>query len=99
MAKINGSASTWDEAYDTIVKEFTKVKENYGAESVIFCQGTGRDIAPYISRLAWSFGSPNWAALGSERQCLLSAARGWLHRHHRFFLGGRLLASQSAALR
>jgi anaerobic selenocysteine-containing dehydrogenase len=68
---------TWDEAYDTIVKEFTKVKEEYGAESVIFCQGTGRDIAPYISRLAWSFGSPNWAALGlSGNACYLPRVAG-----------------------
>jgi len=53
---------TWDEAYDTIEREFNKVKEEYGAESVMFCQGTGRDIAPYITRLAWSFGSPNYTA-------------------------------------
>jgi anaerobic selenocysteine-containing dehydrogenase len=68
---------TWDEAYDTIVREFTKVKENYGAESVIFCQGTGRDIAPYISRLAWSFDSPNWAGLGlSGNACYLPRVAG-----------------------
>lgn len=68
---------TWDEAYDTIVEKFTKIKEEYGAESVIFCQGTGRDIAPYISRLAWSFGSPNWAALGlSGNACYLPRVAG-----------------------
>ncbi len=68
---------TWDEAYDTIAREFGKIKEKYGAESVIFAQGTGRDIAPYISRLAWSFGSPNWACLGlTGNACYLPRVAG-----------------------
>lgn len=50
---------TWDEAYDLIAEKFLYYKENYGAESVSFWKGTGRDIAPWISHLAWSFGSPN----------------------------------------
>ncbi|MCL1798688.1 MAG: molybdopterin-dependent oxidoreductase [Eggerthellaceae bacterium] len=52
---------SWDEALDTIEQRFNEYKESYGAESVVFVQGTGRDIAAYISRLAWSFGSPNYA--------------------------------------
>ena len=52
---------SWDEALDTIERCFNEYKEEHGAESVIFLQGTGRDIAAYISRLAWSFGSPNYA--------------------------------------
>jgi len=55
---------TWDEAYDTIEKKFNNIKDEYGPESVIFAQGTGRDIMAYIGRLAYSFGSPNWASLG-----------------------------------
>lgn len=51
---------SWDEAYDTIETNFNKIKKEYGPESVIFSQGTGRDIMGYISRLAYSFGSPNW---------------------------------------
>ena len=51
---------TWDEALDTIERRFNEYKEQFGPESVIFMQGTGRDIAAYISRLAWSFGSPNY---------------------------------------
>ncbi len=51
---------SWDEAYDTIIEEFNNVKENYGAEAVTFWEGTGRDISAWISRLAWSFGSPNF---------------------------------------
>ena len=51
---------TWDEALDTVERRFNEYKEQFGPESVIFMQGTGRDIAAYISRLAWSFGSPNY---------------------------------------
>ena len=51
----------WEEALDTIERRFNEYKSLYGAESVVFLQGTGRDIAAYISRLAWSFGSPNYA--------------------------------------
>ncbi|MBC7343683.1 MAG: molybdopterin-dependent oxidoreductase, partial [Clostridia bacterium] len=52
---------SWDEAYDLIEKKFNKIKEEYGPESVVFLQGTGRDILGYISRLAYGFGSPNWS--------------------------------------
>ena len=50
---------TWDEAYDLIYEKFNGFREEYGPESVAFFQGTGRDIAPWITRFAWSFGSPN----------------------------------------
>ena len=50
---------SWDEAYDEIATKFLYYKENFGAESVSFWKGTGRDIAPWISHLAWAFGSPN----------------------------------------
>lgn len=88
---------TWDEAYDTIVKEFTKVKEQYGAESVIFCQGTGRDIAPYISRLAWSFGSPNWVPLGlTGNACYLPRVAGCIATTGSFWVAD---CSQASPLR
>ena len=35
----------------------------------MFLQGTGRDIAAYISRLAWSFGSPNYTFSLSNVAC------------------------------
>ena len=50
---------TWDEAYDYIEERMNEIKEKYGPESVIFAQGTGRDIFQ-ISRLAYAYGSPNW---------------------------------------
>lgn len=50
---------TWEEAYDEIAERFLRYKQEFGAESVSFWKGTGRDIAPWISHLAWAFGSPN----------------------------------------
>lgn len=60
---------SWDEALDMVEQRFNEYKEKYGAESVIFLQGTGRDIAAYISRLAWSFGSPNYTFSLSNVAC------------------------------
>lgn len=59
----------WDEALDTVERRFKDYKERFGAESVAFFQGTGRDIAAYISRLAWSFGSPNYCFSLSNVAC------------------------------
>jgi anaerobic selenocysteine-containing dehydrogenase len=55
---------TWDEAYDTIEKKLKDIRTNYGAESVIFCQGTGRDIGGPITFLMYAYGSPNWVQVG-----------------------------------
>lgn len=60
---------TWDEALDTIEERFKYYRDNFGAESVSFWQGTGRDIAAYITRLAWSFGSPNYTFNISQHSC------------------------------
>lgn len=55
---------SWDEAYDMVERKFNAVKAEFGAESVIFVQGTGRDIGGPITLLCYSFGSPNWVQLG-----------------------------------
>ena len=54
----------WEEGYGIIAQKFNEIKNKQGPESVIFCQGTGRDIGPYISKLAYSFGSPNKVTFG-----------------------------------
>lgn len=51
---------SWDEALDLIADKFKKIIEEHGPESIVFQQGTGRDIFAYISRLAYGIGSPNW---------------------------------------
>ena len=67
---------SWDEAYDIVYERLTDIKERYGAESVIFAQGTGRDIAAYITRMAWSFGSPNYTSFLSGIACFAPRVSG-----------------------
>jgi anaerobic selenocysteine-containing dehydrogenase len=55
---------SWEEAYDTIEKKLKDIRTKFGAESVIFVQGTGRDIGGPITLLMYSYGSPNWVQLG-----------------------------------
>jgi len=59
---------SWDEAFDICTKKLKDIRQDYGAESVIFCQGTGRDAGGPVSFLAYSYGSPNWCQLGLSGQ-------------------------------
>ncbi len=49
---------TWEEAYDIIEKNFKEISEKYGPHTILFGQGTGRDIHQ-VTRLAYCIGSPN----------------------------------------
>ncbi len=60
---------TWDEAFDIVEHELKRIKNEYGPETVLFLQGTGRDISPYITRLCWSYGSPNFSLFLSGAAC------------------------------
>ena len=51
---------SWDEAFDLVETKMKKIRDQYGPESMIFHQGTGRDIGGWISMLAYAYGSPNW---------------------------------------
>lgn len=55
---------SWDEAFDICEKRLREIAEKYGPESVIFTQGTGRDVGGMITLLAYAYGSPNWTMLG-----------------------------------
>lgn len=68
---------SWDEAFDLVATKFLDIKEKYGAEAVMFGQGTGRDIAAYITRLCWSFGSPNYVLFLSGCACYLPRVAGF----------------------
>jgi anaerobic selenocysteine-containing dehydrogenase len=50
---------SWDEAYDLIEERFGAIRDEYGAQSVVFSMGTGRDVGAWICMLAYAFGSPN----------------------------------------
>ena len=78
---------TWDEALDLVYEKFTEIKENYGAWSIPFVQGTGRDIAAWITRLAWSFGSPNYMFNMSGMACYLPRVAGCAATTGNFWVG------------
>ncbi len=51
---------SWDEAIKTIARNFLRIKEQYGAKGVAFCQGMPKGMEHFVLiRLANSFGSPN----------------------------------------
>lgn len=78
---------TWEEAFDTIEERFKYYRDNFGAESVSFWKGTGRDIATYISRLAWSFGSPNLTSGINGIACYLPRVFGCQSTCGNFYVG------------
>lgn len=78
---------SWDEAFDLIYEKFTEIKEKYGAWSITFDQGTGRDIAAWITRLAWSFGSPNYMFNMSGMACYLPRVAGCAATTGNFWVG------------
>ncbi|UWG96723.1 molybdopterin-dependent oxidoreductase [Dehalobacter sp. DCM] len=52
---------SWDEAYDIIVEKVNGIKKDYGPESIVCMEGTGRNViwqVPYLCYAA--FGSPNF---------------------------------------
>jgi len=55
---------SWDEAFEICETRLGDIAKKWGAESMIFSQGTGRDCGGPLSFLAYSFGSPNWCMLG-----------------------------------
>ncbi len=59
---------SWEEAFDICETRLREIRDAHGAESVIFAQGTGRDVGGPISFLCYSYGSPNWCQLGLSGQ-------------------------------
>lgn len=55
---------SWDEALKTISENFIRIKEEYGARAVAFCQGMPKGMEHFVLiRLANIFGSPNVVAV------------------------------------
>ncbi len=50
---------SWDEALDTISQKLLGYKAEFGAESVCFGFGTGRETNQYCFRITNTFGTPN----------------------------------------
>lgn len=68
---------SWDEAIDYVSERLIEIRDKYGAETVLFGQGTGRDISSWITRIAWSYGSPNYCCFAlSGNACYLPRVAG-----------------------
>lgn len=61
---------TWDEALDTIANKFKQVIAEYGPESIVVGQGTGRDYESHLYRFANNLGTPN--VLTAGHMCYVS---------------------------
>ncbi|MFC2008219.1 molybdopterin-dependent oxidoreductase [Chloroflexota bacterium] len=58
---------SWDEALDTIAEKLLKVKEEFGAESIVVTQGTGRPYTVLFGRFRNCLGTPN--SVGGRHIC------------------------------
>ena len=61
---------TWDEALGTIAEKFKAVIDEYGPESIVIGQGTGRDYESHLYRFANQLGTPN--VLTAGHMCYVS---------------------------
>ena len=61
---------SWDEALDTIATRYKNIIEEYGAESIVLGQGTGRDYESFLYRFSNLLGTPN--VLTAGHQCYVS---------------------------
>ncbi|MGE5265447.1 MAG: molybdopterin-containing oxidoreductase family protein [Acidobacteriota bacterium] len=61
---------TWDEALDTIADKFKQVIAEFGPESIVVGQGTGRDYESHLYRFANNLGTPN--VLTAGHMCYVS---------------------------
>ncbi len=56
---------SWDEAFGLAAEKLNEIKANYGAESVAFFSGYEKWYRPFLQRLSYSFGSPNYGTESS----------------------------------
>lgn len=59
---------SWQEAIDTVAQRLNRIKREHGAHSVLFMNGYGKWQKTYLSRLAFSFGSPSLVGDGCTCQ-------------------------------
>ncbi len=87
---------TWDEALDTIEREFKRIALTYGPEKIHAWRGTARDNQWQVGRLIYAFGSPNEYGALSGTACYLPRLSLMIMTY-----GGFLIAdmSQFSALR
>ena len=61
----NWQRISWDEALDTVAERLSSIKNESGAESVVFIHGAAKGLQEtYLRRFANVFGSPNLSSTG-----------------------------------
>jgi anaerobic selenocysteine-containing dehydrogenase len=66
---------SWTEALDTITQNLQRLKAESGPESVVFYVGYPKQMRPFVQRLAFLYGSPNYCTESST--CFTAMAMGW----------------------
>ena len=61
---------SWDEAYRIIAEQLGEVKRTYGPQAVTFYSGHTKWYRTFVQRLAYSFGTPNYA---TESSCCFTS--------------------------
>lgn len=59
---------SWEEALKEVADNLNRIKHEYGPEQVMFMNGYGKWCKTFLTRFAFSFGSPNLVADGSTCQ-------------------------------
>ena len=66
---------SWTEALDTVTENLQRLKAESGPESVVFYCGYPKQLRPFLQRLAFLYGSPNYCTESST--CFTAMAMGW----------------------
>lgn len=78
---------SWDEAFDLVEKNLREIRDIYGAETVAFVDGTARDSTLWLTRLCWSYGSPNYCFAMSGQSCFAPRVAACFATSGAFWLG------------
>ena len=66
---------SWEETIDTVARRLNEIKKRYGADNVAFMNGYGKWQKSYLTRLAYSFGTPN--LIGDGCTCQTATHLAW----------------------
>lgn len=67
---------SWEEAYDEIAARMSDIKEQYGANSVMFYSGYAKHYRFMLQRMAYQFGSVNYGTESSA--CFTASKQAWM---------------------
>lgn len=68
--------TTWEDALSIIARKLNGIKKTNGAESVAFYSGIEKWYQPFLERLAYSFGSPNFC--NASGTCFEAVHMAWI---------------------